>query len=246
MAAKVDALRPDALSSWERAQLDVLAFGYLRGVDRQREGRQQRQALALAARKVAAFVASRRERALVASLGEPGATVQRWSGVIGAEGSLTGDGRVIAFGALEWAAFPLPLRWVKSDVGGHDGAIIVGRIDAVHRRPDGTIWASGLLDLGSEDGREAARLIAGRFLSGVSMDLDSVDSVPARMRDQSANVTTSARVRAATLVAIPAFSEAVITLSDDSEGDDCDCEPPTTPGLYAFTAPTRSTPNRNR
>ena len=148
-------------------------------------------------------------------------TVAPFSGVIGIEGMLTGDGRLIEEQSLTYAKFPLPLRWAKSDVGGHDGAVIVGRIDGVERADNGDIRSWGVIDLGSEEGREAARLMKGQFLSGVSMDLDAVDSFEADVtyadeeggeKSQAALVTSQARVRAATLVAIPAFDEARLAL----------------------------------
>jgi hypothetical protein len=145
-----------------------------------------------------------------------------FEGVIGVEGLLTGDGRLIAEDSLEWAAFPLPLRYAPADFGGHDGAVIVGRIDKVERLENNDIFAWGVIDLGSDDGRECARLMRGQFLSGVSMDLDSVDSFDASVKMELGDGTTAtadnvlvtreARVRAATLVAIPAFDEARLSL----------------------------------
>ncbi|MBW4033505.1 MAG: hypothetical protein HIU88_12730 [Acidobacteria bacterium] len=179
-----------------------------------------------------------RERSLVASLGAPGAAVQAWAGPIGFEGVPTGDGRVIGPDALSAAAFPLPLRWAPRDVGGHDGAIVVGRIDSVSRRDGGAIWAEGLLDLGSPEGREIARQIAGGFAGGISLDLDAADSAPVELNGETATLTTSARVRAATIVAVPAFSDARIELvgsprpsvegaePDAAEDDDCGCADP--------------------
>lgn len=154
-----------------------------------------------------------------------GPAVAPFEGVIGVEGMLTGDGRLIQESALQWATFPLPLRWASADFGGHDGAVIVGRIDSVERRDNGDIYSKGVLDLGSKEGRECARLMRGQFLSGVSMDLDSVDSFEAEVQLFSEDgepaegnskgnvlVTGEARVRAATLVAIPAFDEARLSL----------------------------------
>lgn len=155
---------------------------------------------------------AQREHALVASLGAPGAAVRPWAGPIGFEGVPTGDGRLIGPDALSAAAFPLPLRWAPRDVGGHDGAIVVGRIDSVSRRDGGAIWAEGLLDLGSPEGREVARQIAGGFAGGISLDLDAADSAPVELNGETTTLTTSARVRAATIVAVPAFSDAHIEL----------------------------------
>ena len=63
----------------------------------------------------------------------------RWAGPIAVEGRLTGDGRVIVSGALHWDTLPVPFRVVQSDVGGHDGAQVCGRIDALTRLDDGVI-----------------------------------------------------------------------------------------------------------
>jgi hypothetical protein len=220
LRVRVDATRGTDLSAPEMSELNVIAFGTARARDR----RATAQRVALAASRV-------RERSLIASMSAPGAEVEPWSGVIGAEGQLTGDGRIIEYGALTWATFPLPLRYVAADHGGHDGAVLVGRIDRVERGDDGLIRAWGVFDLGSEIGREAARLVGAGMLTGVSMDLDGTTAVPATMAGQSASLVSAGRVRAATLVSIPAFDIARIALGD------CGCETPTAPGLYAFTPP---------
>lgn len=247
MGSRVEGLRfaglgaGDDLSDAERRELDVLAFGEHRRIQRRQEARARRDGQR-ALRLMRATVTKMRERSLVASMGEPGAAVQAWRGVIGAEGRLTGDRRLIEFGALTFASFPLPLRWVKEDFGGHDGAVIVGRIDGIERGDDGLIRATGVLDLGSPEGREVARLIAGQFLSGVSIDLDSTDAEPGDVL-----VTRAGRVRAATLVAIAAFVEARLELVDDpapdsdSDPDDCGCDDPV-PGVRTFAPPTTTTP----
>lgn len=107
------------------------------------------------------------------SVEEPVDLPQYWTGVIGLEGELTGDGRLIEEGALEWAT-PIPLRFVMEDVGAHDGAVTVGRILSITRGENGEIQAAGDFDLGSDVGREAARVVNAEVLNGVSMDLDSV------------------------------------------------------------------------
>lgn len=195
-----------------------------------------------------------------------------WSGVIGMEDELTGDGRLIEGGALEWAT-PIPLRFVLEDVGGHEGAVTIGRILSVSRGEGGKIEATGDFDLGSEVGREAARLVGGEVLNGVSMDLDSVafevrvarelyDAEEIRDPDDevlaeegsgqekqletdsegrvivaklNANdevmVTTAARIRAATLVSIPAFADAKV-FAAEAPARDVDSE-----ALVASAAP---------
>lgn len=189
----------------------------------------------------------------------------QWEGPIGFEEELTGDGRFIESGALKWENLPIPLRWTPDDTGAHQGAVVVGKINTIERLENGVIWATGDFDLGSENGKEAHRQVKEGLCPGVSMDLDDVaftvlvsEEVLARLeaadRPESENgrvkmaemksddevmSTSSARIRAATIVAVPAFANARITLSskaskaaDDKIGDidengdpNCSCDP---------------------
>jgi len=176
--------------------------------------------------------------------GPDAARLVSWSGVIGVEGVMTGDGRLIERNALDWGDLPIPLRLVVEDVGAHDGAAAVGRITSITRGRGGRIQAAGDIDVSAPAGAEAARLIGGQIQSGVSMDLDNVSfevrvaadlldgpgapADPAEAEvdadgrvtvldieaDAEVMVTTSARIRAATLVAVPAFIDARIELDD--------------------------------
>ena len=163
----------------------------------------------------------------------------RWEGILTVEGEMTGDSRMFEPGAVRWETLPVPLRWVREDVGEHDGAVVVGRIDEVWR--DGkNVMGRGVFDVGSEDGREAMRQVAENLTPGISVDLDDV-SFEIRVResavepvevveeqlelnldeagretvlemtpDDEVMVTTDARLRAATIVATPAFADARI------------------------------------
>lgn len=182
-----------------------------------------------------------------------------WSGVIGVEGELTGDGRYIEPNALRWEDLPIPFRYAPVDEGGHFGAQAVGRILTIERRENGDLWATGDFD-DSPIGREAARVVGNGVTRGVSMDLDSVSfeiriakeyleeinddlaedppqmepvesgtddegrvTVVAISADDEVMATTDGRVRAATLVQIPAFSRASINLDSETpaeEGED--------------------------
>ena len=175
-----------------------------------------------------------------------------WSGVIGMEGELTGDGRLIEANALRWEGLPIPLRYVPSDVGAHDGAVVVGRITEITRADGGRIEAAGDFDMSSPMGIEAQRQVAEGLTTGVSMDLDDVSfeirvaqdvlddgfgfplflaaegegddagsesgdvdgdgrvTIMEVSADDEVRVTTSGRIRAATIVAIPAFASAQI------------------------------------
>lgn len=163
-----------------------------------------------------------------------------WEGVIAREGEQTGDGRLIEVGALRWDELPIPLRVAFKDVGGHDGAEVCGRIEAVERRDNGDIYATGTFDLGSAVGTEAYRQVSEKMSNGVSIDTDDVEFRIMAREDSTAPVTgdpeagtdtsdeegrvqvlkvsssdeltviESARLRAATLVAVPAFASARI------------------------------------
>lgn len=182
----------------------------------------------------------------------PGAVT--WSGVIGVENLMTGDGRMIETNALRWEDLPIPLRHSPVDNGGHDGAMIVGRILSITRNSNGDIEATGDFDAGSPEGLEAIRQVEGGLTPGVSMDLDDVSfevrvakdllgdeglvgveetpvvdpeddhgdhvTVMKMESDDEVMVTLGARIRAATIVQIPAFSTAKIKIDGTKEKDD--------------------------
>jgi hypothetical protein len=169
---------------------------------------------------------------------EDGSTAP-WTGPLAVEGIVTGDGREFAPDALTWADLPVPLRWNKEDSHGgepHTVAVNVGRIDKIWR--DGSkIMGSGVLNLAVPDGQTAYDLIKGKFLRGVSIDADSItdadvelvwpESDGAVMEDDplaalfggpppEKMIFHAGRIRAATLVDIPAFAEAYVALTDDN------------------------------
>lgn len=96
---------------------------------------------------------------------------RRWSGTIAVEGVQTGDGRVIAEGALYWEDLPIPLRWTPEDEGSHFGAVVVGTIDTISRQGN-NIVATGTIDDEGEQGAEVVRLMGEGLLRGVSIDPD--------------------------------------------------------------------------
>lgn len=164
-----------------------------------------------------------------------------WQGVLVVEGVETGDGRLFAEGSLTWDDPPLALRWAPTDEGQHKGAVVVARIDNIWRDADNpaVIRGEGIFDDQGTNGAEALRLIRGEFLKGVSVDVDSIKDADVELvfpdaeeSDAGADDTESAdvlislfsapettifhagRVRAATLVDIPAFVEAQVWLTD--------------------------------
>lgn len=160
-----------------------------------------------------------------------------WRGPLAVEGIVTGDGREFAVEALTWADLPIPLRWNKEDSHGgepHTVAVNVGRIDRIWR--DGNqIMGEGVLNLKSQDGRRVYQMIEDKFLRGVSIDADSISDADVEFvwpEDDSAGededdplamlfaqpekvIFHAGRIRAATLVDIPAFAEAYIELTDE-------------------------------
>lgn len=153
-----------------------------------------------------------------------------WQGVLVVEGVTTGDGRQFAPGSLTWPEPPLPLMWAPENLGEHMGSRIVGRIDQVWRDPSNPniINGAGVFDDAGVDGAEALRQVRAGILKGDSVDVDSVsdadvemvfpESTGDEMEDMFAmpelTIFHAGRIRGATLVSIPAFTEASISLMD--------------------------------
>lgn len=140
------------------------------------------------------------------------------------EGMESGDGRSFENGALSHRFLPIPLMWQIKTGPGHDGSVIVGRIDSIEYVGNGLGNAKGVFDVGPY-GREAERLVRGKFLRGISADLDKFEASKKDDEDdeladkdsiKSDKLTVSkGRVMAATLVAKPAFQECFITLDEE-------------------------------
>lgn len=163
---------------------------------------------------------------------------QGWHGPLTLEGRETGDGREFAPESLFWSAPPLPLSWQESSEPQHNRSVVVGRIDKLERR-GAEILGWGVIDLGSEAGREVARQMANDMAGGVSVDVDSVKDADVELvfpddpgeEDVAASddilmlfgpppdkvVFHKGRIRGATLVALPAFVEAKLRLLTDEE-----------------------------
>lgn len=151
------------------------------------------------------------------------------------EGVESGDGRIIKEGALSTRDLPLPLLWQIQTGDGHNGSVVVGRIDSIDRVEGGLGNAKGVFDDG-EWGREAERLVRGGFLRGVSADLSDFeasaidfDGDDDELSDEEGATKIgnpklridSAKVIACTVVSKPAFGQATIELSvDDLHGDE--------------------------
>lgn len=94
-----------------------------------------------------------------------------WAGPLVLENTQTGDGRMIAPGALTWRDLPLPLMLMtENGPGGHQGAKFAGTINQIERDGD-QIIGHGYFDT-SDVGQEAQRLVNDHMMNGVSADMD--------------------------------------------------------------------------
>ena len=137
------------------------------------------------------------------------------------EGAESGDGRSFSAGAVTMRELPLPLMWQIKTAQGHDGSVVVGRIDKMERTADGIGNAYGVFDSG-EYGREAERLVRGGFIRGVSADLDRFEANEEEASsDEDKKIgtgkikITKGRIMGVTLVPKPAFQECRILLTDE-------------------------------
>lgn len=163
------------------------------------------------------------------------AAMSAWHGVLCVEGITTGDGREFAPDSLTWAEQPL-LRWQKESAHGgqNDVTVSVGRIDRVWRVGN-QVFGEGVIDVGSVDGYEIWRRLNDGFAGGISIDADDItdadvefvwsdepdgvdDEDPLKLLFATPEkmVFHAGRIRAATLVDIPAFVEARIQLGAPS------------------------------
>jgi hypothetical protein len=111
----------------------------------------------------------------------------------------------------------------------------VGRIDSISREGN-QIMGEGVLNLSTPDGQTVYDMIKGKFIRGVSIDADSIgdadvefvwpeddtvgpdedDPLSMLFAQPEKMIFNAGRIRAATLVDIPAFAEAYIELLDDA------------------------------
>ena len=158
------------------------------------------------------------------------------------EETFSGDGRIFNKDSVDIRDLPLPLMWQINTGAGHDGSVVVGRIDSIERVDDGLGNARGVFDVGAY-GREAERLVRNGFLRGISGDFDQFeasteepetdsdtetesksdlpDELPAPSKDIKNDTVriNKARLMGVTLVAKPAFQECFISLDDQVQLD---------------------------
>lgn len=162
------------------------------------------------------------------------------------EGVESGDGRKFSKGSIEYRELPLPLMWQIKTADGHDGSVVVGRIDKMERIENGIGNARGVFDTGAY-GKEAERLVREGFIRGVSADLDKFEASEKVSKKDAADDDSDkkigggkininkARVMAVTIVPKPAFQECRIYLENNTDAGESqeDTVNKTPDGIYA-------------
>jgi hypothetical protein len=183
------------------------------------------QMISQAGLRAAAAEARERMFGVVAAAGAPEHGARFRIPVVIPEGVESGDGRMIEKGVLLLRELPLPLLWQLRTADGHNGSVVVGRIDFMERTEDGMGNAVGVFDTGVF-GTEAERLVRNGFLRGVSADMDrfEAESVPIEFDDESDDdgktikkekiVINKARIMAVTIVSKPSFQECLIFIDE--------------------------------
>lgn len=131
-----------------------------------------------------------------------------WHGVLTVEGIPSGDKRMFREGSVRWGDLPIPLTWQKTTAGGHDGSVTVAKIEKIERVGK-EIRGSGHF-LATVEADEVVGLIGEFGKYGVSIDAD--DASVEVNEDEGIVEFTDARGRSASIVSIPAFVEAYVSL----------------------------------
>lgn len=143
----------------------------------------------------------------------------------------SGDERSFKKNSITSRDLPLPLMWQIKTGAGHEGSVVVGRIDSLETLEDGSIAnVRGVFDVGPF-GREAERMVRGQFLRGVSVDLDKFsaevedeafetkeEAEKAAKKNSIKNdkiVVEAARLMGITIVPKPAFQECFIMIEEE-------------------------------
>src|SRR4030095_11361895 len=140
----------------------------------------------------------------------------------------SGDERSFKKDSITSRDLPLPLMWQIKTGSGHDGSVVVGRIDSIEIFEDGSVGnVRGVFDVGPY-GREAERMVRGQFLRGVSVDLDKFAAEVVEPSDEEKELSSkknsiknekieveAARLMGITIVPKPAFQECYIIMDEE-------------------------------
>lgn len=164
---------------------------------------------------------------------EDTATGSAWTALLTQEGVDTGEGRKIEKGALSWRTLPLSLMGMTETAGGHDGAVVCGRIDDITKTAgtDTTdVDGSGVFAT-TAAATEIEGLVKGGFLDGVSVDLavDEWTMEPPDGYEDDPNyepfwddtfVVVKGTIMGATVCPMPAFADAKIVVASAPRAGD--------------------------
>jgi hypothetical protein len=132
---------------------------------------------------------------------------RRFTSVLARLGTPTGDGRILSPGGISSRDLPLPLSWQEKSAPGHDGSVVVARIETVEIHQDMVTATGHMLDV--PDAWQAELLIEAGVI-GPSLDL--ADDVTYVVDENDRTIITNAVFGGATLVPIEAFADVSITL----------------------------------
>jgi hypothetical protein len=170
----------------------------------------------------------------------------------------SGDGRKFRKDAITWRELPLPLMWQMKTGQGHDGSVVVGRIDHLERVGDGIGNCHGVFDT-SPHAKEVARLIRNGFIKGISADMDKFEATEEKEEEPKSGdskqeledakpdisdkkvgkdkiVINKARIMGITIVPKPAFQECKIFLNEESNNNPQKENPVINDGIYVDDA----------
>ena len=130
-------------------------------------------------------------------------------GVVAPENAPSGDRRLMAQGSMTRRPLALPFRDAKIDVGGHDGAVTVGRVDRLMRKDGLVHWEGSAMPCPEfDDLAGRMEFFDGKY--GVSVDGDQGNIDMERSDAEEMIVFDQIRAAGLTAVAIPAFHEAYV------------------------------------
>lgn len=164
-----------------------------------------------------------------------GDKLTRWSGMLAPYGKPTGDRRTFAPDSLEHRPLPLPLKWQRTDDGGHKSSVVVGNIEGIEYREDGAhAWGilydpdPAVMPRLAEDVAEAKLLLQQKAIAP-SVDLAAMDATAqdpdgeyAATGQRPDILVNSGEIGAATLVPVAAFSEVRAFQLDEISVEDYD------------------------
>lgn len=143
-----------------------------------------------------------------------------WRGPLAPIGVPTGDGRSFPAGILKYQSFPMPLRWQEQGSRGHDGAVTIGVIQGAREKiVDGKPVVFGYGYFLDPDVIPQVNKALHQVENGVTGPSVDLDSYTASLQDhlltgKKIAVLSEGRMRAATLVPIPAFADLRIELGE--------------------------------